>query len=304
MNAGWQVLDCINLKGSIRYKRGQLVVQTDDSEMIFPLAQIAVVLIGIQTTISGSVIAKLSEYDIALLVCDWRSIPTASAIPWREHTRIGARQQAQARLSLPRQKQAWSRVVSAKISGQNKTLAAIQGSPSKLLSKLARTIRSGDPDNFEARAARHYWPALSGETKFSRSPGIGGDVWNSALDYGYTLLRGYGIRAICAAGLVGTLGLFHHSRNNSFALVDDLMEPFRPMVDQIVFKNLDIRDELSPTFKQQLSLGLTSKFDSSGKSVPSVFIDFAQHYGLYVEGEVESLRVPTWSGELNAGDGK
>lgn len=306
MNPGWRVVDCINLEGALRYQRGQLVIHrsSPEGDAVIPMAQIAVVLVGIQVSVSGAVIAKLSEYDISLLVCDWRSVPVAGAVPWREHTRIGIRHRAQAELSLPRKKQAWSRIVSSKINGQANTLQAVTDVQSEELKSLAGRVKSGDPDNYEARAARVYWPQVSGTQAFSRRPGAREVGWNSALDYGYTLLRGYGIRAIAGAGLAGALGVFHRGRGNAFALVDDLMEPFRPMVDQIVFTHIFPDDDLTPAVKQVLSNNLGAAFGADGKSMSTVFNEFAQHYGRYVETEEAVLKVPTWKGKFNAGQGQ
>ena len=305
MNAGWRIVDCTNSTGSIKYRRGQIIVNSDENglDIAIPLAQVAVVLIGIQTSVSGAVITKLSEYDIALLVCDWREVPIAGAIPWREHTRIGVRHRSQADLSLPRKKKAWAAIVQAKILGQAHTLQLLGHSGCAELSVLAKRVRSGDPENIEARAARKYWQLISGETKFSRLPGSETLGWNSALDYGYTLLRGYGIRAVTSAGLSGALGVFHRGRGNAFALVDDLMEPFRGMVDAFVFSELSNDEPLTKEAKHYLSSSLNSTLDSSGKSLPTVFTDFAHQYGLYVEGKSESLVVPKWKGSLHASEG-
>jgi CRISP-associated protein Cas1 len=97
---------------------------------------------------------------------------------------------------------------------------------------LARKVRSGDPDNVEAQAARRYWKALFGPD-FARDRSAEGA--NALLNYGYTVLRAIVSRAICAAGLHPTIGVFHANRTNAFALSDDLMEPYRPLVDQLVF---------------------------------------------------------------------
>jgi len=305
MNAGWRIVDCTNLTGSIRYQRGQIIVSSEENglDVAVPLAQVAVVLIGVQASISGAVITKLSEYDIALLVCDWRDVPIAGAIPWRQHTRIGIRHRSQAELSLPRKKRAWASIVQAKITGQAHTLHLLNRPRSEELTSLIKNVRSGDPDNMEARAARKYWQIISAETKFSRLPGSETIGWNSALDYGYTLLRGYGIRAVTSAGLSGALGVFHRGRGNAFALVDDLMEPFRGMVDAFVFSRLSNDEALTKEAKHYLAASLNSAFDSSGKSLSTVFNEFAQQYGLYVEGEVESLVVPKWKGSLHASEG-
>lgn len=304
MNPGWRVVDCSSLEGSIHYQRGQLLIRSaKQDDVLIPLSQIAVLLIGTKSSVSGAVLMKLSEYDVSVLVCDWRNVPVAGAYPWASHSRVGARQQAQARLSIPRRKQAWARIVYAKIHGQAKTLASLDRDGSHFLLDIAKGIRSGDPDNREAQAAKAYWPKLSANTPFARHPGIGESGWNAALDYGYTLLRGHGIRAITSAGLIGSLGVFHRGRSNSFALVDDLMEPFRPFIDQIVFSNMKNVDDLSAEGKQLISASFTNPFSTDGKSIPTTFNEFAQQFGLYIEGQVESLAVPRWEGVIRAGEG-
>lgn len=304
MNPGWRIVDCSSLEGSIHYRRGHLVIKRPSADDVtIPLSQVAVVLIGTKSSVSGAVLTKLGEYDAAILVCDWRQIPTAGAYPWKSHTRIGARQQAQAALSLPRRKQAWARIVTAKVYGQAKALEGLGIDGYTTLFEIAKHIRSGDPDNSEARAAKYYWPRISAGTPFARRPGIGDSGWNAALDYGYTLLRGYGIRAITSAGLIGTLGVFHRGRSNSFALVDDLMEPFRPSIDEIVFSKLSHDTELLPEGKQLLANAFTAPFSSDGRTLPTVFNEFAQHFGLYVESQIDSLVVPRFEGVRNAGEG-
>ena len=248
-------------------------------------------------TISGAVLSKLSDYDIPLLICDWRKVPVASAIPWRDHTRIGARQQAQANLPLPRRKRAWSNIIRSKIKGQAATLKNLDLLESaRQLQKLAASVRSGDPDNREAQAARIYWSAISGSAGFARLPSGGVDAWNASLDYAYTILRGHGIRAVTAAGLSGTLGIFHRGRDNPFALVDDLIEPFRPSIDAFIFNSINISDALSAEIRRSLVASCDQTFNSEGQSLPTVFTSFAQNFGRYVEGDLVDLPVPTWKG--------
>lgn len=305
MHPGWRVVDFSDFNGQLRYSRGQLLVEPESSpKTVLPLSQIAVVLVGTKTTLSGALLQKFSEYDIAVLVCDWRRIPIAGALPWNNHSRIGARHKAQAELSVPKNKQAWARIIKAKIYGQAKVLHSTNYSPkSDELFELSRSVRSGDPDNKEGLAARKYWSAISGSISFHRLPGTGADTWNSALDYGYTLLRGYGMRACTSAGLSGALGLFHKERSNAFALVDDLMEPFRPMVDQIVFNSIEPNGDFDHPDKQLLSTGLDGAFSKDGRTLSTVFNDFAQHYGNYVEGRVKDLNVPRWEGSIDAIEG-
>lgn len=107
---------------------------------------------------------------------------------------------------------------------------------------------------------------------------------------------------MASAGLAGALGVFHHGRGNKWALVDDLMEPFRPMVDQIVFTATANGEPLGSPQKTLISQHLTNPFDSSGKSLTTVFNDFSQQYGLYIEGNINHLKVPVWEGKLDAGE--
>jgi CRISP-associated protein Cas1 len=124
------------------------------------------------------------------------------------------------------------------------------GQPSERLKTLARNVRSGDVENAEAQAARYYWPLLMGEN-FRRD--LDGSGSNGLLNYGYAILRSAVARSVCAAGLHPTLGLFHSNRSNAFALVDDLMEPFRPLVDRVVFDLVYNGDtEVTPQAKRQL----------------------------------------------------
>ena len=302
-DSGWQVLDFSDFKGSLTYKRGNVHVNKyeDGSEVDVPLAHAAVVIIGGSVTVSGALLSKLSEYDIALLVCDWRKVPVAGAMPWREHTRIGARQQAQAATSLPRRKNAWARIVRAKILGQANTLLGFsQAVKAKSLRNIAKAVRSGDPDNKEALAARLYWSSFARMADFARDPGSATQGWNSALDYAYTILRGHGIRAIASAGLSGTLGVFHRGRGNPFALVDDLIEPFRPAIDDFVFHHVASDAELTPDTRHQLVACCDRTFSSDGHSIPTVFTSFAQNFGMYVEGDTNELTTPVWEGPFDA----
>lgn len=305
MNAGWRVVDFCNFSGEVRYARGQLRIKTDsgDEEATVPLNQVSVILIGGAATISGSVMSKLSEYDVALLVCDWRNVPVAAAAPWSEHTRIGARQRAQASVSLPRRKAAWARIVAAKILGQSKVAEALGVDSSKELAAMVSTVRSGDPDNREAVAARRYWGSLDDTGCFQRQPGAGVPGWNAALDYGYTILRGHGIRAVAGAGLAGSLGVFHRGRSNPFSLVDDLIEPFRPAIDFKVISRLAPAGDLDARAKGLLVASCEEPFVEDGRTVATVLLDFARDYGMYVEGQVNKLSVPTWKGPVDAEEG-
>lgn len=182
------------------------------------------------TSWSNSVMVRLSERAVPVVVCGTNHAPVACVWPVEGHHQQAARMRAQIAVSKPLAKQIWRQIVTAKIRMQGHLLAA-NGKEAGAFDLLARKVRSGDPDNVEAQAARRYWKALFG-SDFSRDRNAGGA--NGLLNYGYTVLRAVTSRAICAAGLHPTIGVFHANRANAFALADDLMEPYRPIVDQIV----------------------------------------------------------------------
>lgn len=294
MTSQWRVLDLSTFEGAVSSERGQIEICPRSGEVTrLPVSDIAVVIVGIRVSLSAAVIHRLTSVGIPVLFCDWRGVPESAAYPWSEHTRVGARHQAQASMSIPRAKNAWGRIVSAKIRGQAQVLKNLGVRGGGELHALASAVHSGDPQNCEARAARLYWKALN--LPDGRTAGAGYGL-NGCLDYGYTILRGHGIRAVLAAGLTPALGFFHHNRSNMFALVDDLMEPFRPCIDELVFSLGDDASVSDRETKHQLVAAASQAFHEDGTTVPTVFLEFAQHVGMYVEGNLERLNVPTWVG--------
>jgi CRISPR-associated protein Cas1 len=182
------------------------------------------------TSWSNSVMLRLSERAVPIVICGSNHAPVACVWPLQGHYQQGARMRAQIGASRPLAKQLWRQIVAAKIRMQGHMLSAA-GKEAGAFDLLARKVRSGDPDNVEAQAARRYWKALFGP-EFSRDRDAGGA--NALLNYGYTVLRAVVSRAVCAAGLHPTIGVFHTNRANAFALSDDLMEPYRPLVDSLV----------------------------------------------------------------------
>lgn len=294
MSLKWRVVDCSTLDGSIRTARGAVdICKADGSVTNLPLADVAVLLLGMQVTVSAAALHRLMQQDISVLICDWKGVPEGAVYSWSEHGRVGARARAQAALTMPRAKNAWGRIVKAKILGQAAVLQANGIREHKLLTEFAGAVRSGDPANLEAQAARIYWDAISGPMYFKRTPGLNLDDTNACLNYAYTVLRGFGIQAVLAAGLTPALGIFHRNRSNNFALVDDLIEPFRPAVDAGVF-SLPDKDIAKPEVRAELVTIAQRKFAADGLTIPSVFRDFAQHYALYVEKQIDFINPPVW----------
>lgn len=302
MSKKWRIIDCSNLEGHISSERGALCIAPQSSDIVsIPVADVAVVLVGPKVHFSTAVIHRVLADDVTVLFCDWKGVPEGGAYAWGEHARACARQRAQAQLSVPRQKNAWARLIRAKIHGQYLTLEKLNRSAAKMLASLEKEVRSGDPCNCEAQAARIYWQALWGDEGFHRYPGAGlvsEDCRNSHLDYAYTVLRGHGIRAVLAAGLAPALGLFHHGRSNNFALVDDLIEPFRPVVDFYVAQLSANAPMNAAATRQHLVAAASQPFNRNGLTIPSALEDLAQHFGQYCENDLEKLPVVAWDGTV------
>jgi CRISPR-associated protein Cas1 len=287
---GHRVIDTTSLQGDIRSTRGGITIGAQR----VPLEDVGVLLLGNKVTISGGALTMASKYDVVVLNCNWRAVPDGVFYGWSHNTKVAARHRAQAELSLPRRKQAWQEIVKAKIRGQANNLTEIGAAESKRLNRLVQEVRSGDVNNCEAQAAKLFWGAYFGaETEFHRAPD-GSDDTNSLLNYGYTILRGFVIQAICAAGLCPTYALWHHNRGDTFALADDLIEPFRPAVDHCV-RSLGTTANLSdPAAKKALVSVVSTPLGKEGATVLTSIYDLASELAMFVEGAVDRLQVPCW----------
>ena len=215
--------------------RGFLKVTADGDELgRVPLDDItALILSGPQITLSKSLMVALAERKAVIVVCGRNWHPVSFSLPFDAHYESAGILKDQIAASEPLRKRLWQQVVRGKIANQAVVLRhhAPESRAIGELEILRRRVKSGDPENMEAQAARHYWPALMGPD-FRRDRHAEGV--NALLNYGYTVLRAATARAVCGSGLHPALGLHHGSRVNPFALVDDLMEPFRPVVDSTV----------------------------------------------------------------------
>ena len=233
--------------------RGFLIVAKDRAEVgRIALDDIhAVILHAHGCTWTGNVVAALAERGAPIVFCGANHSPVAVTLPIEGHHAQGARVRAQWNAGKPLAKQLWRRIVVAKVAMQGALLAAHDAPGAAAFDLLARRVRSGDPDNLEAQAARRYWPALMG-ADFRRDRDAGGA--NALLNYGYAVIRATAARAIVAAGLHPTIGIFHANRGNAFALADDLVEPFRPLVDALVVAMLGQGVEvLDPALKRRFA---------------------------------------------------
>ncbi len=184
-------------------------------------------------TITAGFLQACVAGKVPVLVCDERHLPRGLLLDPQSASLHGRVVRAQAVISLPARKRAWQQIIRAKITAQHETLVRLVGKSH--LGPLRDQVRSGDPDNIEARAARIYWPALFGP-EFSRDTNALGA--NALLNYGYAVLRAAVARALASAGMHPALGLWHHNQYNAFALADDIIEPLRPLTDRAVWQLL------------------------------------------------------------------
>ena len=212
---------------------GEYVVKT------IPIEDTGIVILdNKQITITQGLMEALLENNCALITCDSKRMPTGLMLPLAGNTIQTERFKSQIEASLPLKKQLWQQTIEAKISNQAAVLKYVTGELHNNMLKWAGSVKSGDTENMEARAAVYYWKTVFDDEFFTRDNDSDGR--NGLLDYGYAILRAIVARALVGAGLIPTLGIHHHNRYNAYCLADDIMEPYRPYVDKLV---LDILEE-------------------------------------------------------------
>ena len=245
-------------------KNSQLVVKRTDSETkqevvrTVPIEDIGVVVLeDRQITITNVALDAMLQNNCAVITCEERHIPAGMLLPLEGNTIQSERFANQIEASLPLKKQLWQQTVQAKIRNQASVLKRMSGVEVGCMLAWANDVKSGDSDNLEGRAAAYYWknifPNLPGFTRDRE-----GEMPNNLLNYGYAIVRAVIARALVASGLLPTLGIHHHNRYNAYCLADDIMEPYRPYVDELVINIMQSGvdyGELTPELKKQL-LGL------------------------------------------------
>jgi CRISP-associated protein Cas1 len=248
--------------------RGFLIVAMKGDELgRIPLDDVGALIVHAHgVTWTTNLVVKLAERGAMMVLCGANHAPIAMTIPIDGHHAQNARFRAQWDTPKPFLKQAWKAVVSAKVRNQASLLLALGNGEGEALGFMAERVRSGDPDNIEAQAARRYWPALMG-AEFRRDREAEGA--NALLNYGYTIIRSVIARAVVAAGLHPTIGLHHANRLNAFALADDLVEPFRPLVDAVVRQMIDEgATEVDRDAKARLAALISADVELAGATSP------------------------------------
>lgn len=263
-----RILDFSGEGAHLCARYGQLVVRRDGlPDVSTPLDEVAVlILANSRVTCTQSVLSGLMSEGAAVLVCDDSMLPNGLMLPLSANTLQTQRMIAQASATEPRRKRIWRSIVTAKIRAQASLLKVRTGDDGGLLAIAAR-VRSGDTGNAEAHAAQRYWPRLFGDPNFRRRRDAPDQ--NRLLNYGYAVIRAAVGRAVCAHGLHPSLGVCHHGRANAYCLADDLMEPWRVMVDDVVAELVGRHGTgigLDPSTKQEILGVLHERLSHKGES--------------------------------------
>jgi CRISPR-associated protein Cas1 len=269
-----RVLDLSESPARLHAENGLLCVDIPGAtRRTFPFSTLAAVVCSHpQVTLTEAVLAELAAARAIFVACDRKHLPAAMLLPLLSHSTQTEKFRLQAEAPLPLRKRLWKNIVSAKISAQSALIHALHG-PEPALERLARSVSVSNAAAVESQASRLYWPRLFADSSFRRSDED--DPRNALLNYGYAIVRAVCARALCGAGLHPALPLHHHNRFDPFPLANDLMEPFRPLVDRwAVHWWRNQQCGLTREAKQSALAALTGRF--AGGSESRTLFDWAQ----------------------------
>ena len=262
-----------------------------------PIEDIGIVILdNKQITITTGLMEALLENNCAVITCDSHSMPTGLMLPLSGNTTQNERFRHQIDASLPLRKQLWQQTIQQKIQNQAAVLEICTGAKSPNMQKWAKEVKSGDIENMEGRAAAYYWKKLFAHIDgFTRDRN--GISPNNLLNYGYAILRAIIARSLVGSGLLPTLGIHHHNRYNAYCLADDIMEPYRPYVDKLVYgivKQYGPDVEFCKEIKSQMLTIPTTDVTIGGKQSPLMIAASQTTASLYkcFSGEIRHIAYP------------
>ncbi|WP_288148793.1 type II CRISPR-associated endonuclease Cas1 [Bacteroides acidifaciens] len=296
-------------------RQGQMVIRLPDivrnetlpermrqqGEITKPIEDIGIVVLDCkQITITQGLLEALLENNSAVITCDNRSMPVGLMLPLCGNSVQSERFRDQIDASLPLKKQLWQQTIKAKIRNQAAILTHWTSKETGCMRRWENDVKSGDPDNLEGRAAAYYWKTLFSDfdelKDFTRDRD--GIYPNNLLNYGYAVLRAVVARALVSSGMLPTLGIHHHNRYNAYCLADDIMEPYRPYVDEIVFSIVKEfggkEQDLTKDIKAKLLSIPTTEVIISGKRSPLMVAASQTTASLYrcFNGELRRIAYP------------
>lgn len=245
---------------STRYN--SLIIDNGEISSI-PLEDIRCVMLeSAGITITTSALSKLAENGAAVVACDGHHMPSSTLLEINGYSRKLSQLRLQISATIPLKKRLWTQVVKKKIQNQASCLSFCEHkAEAKILENLAQNVKSGDPQNLEGKAAVLYFKTLFGKTFKRRDD----NNINASLNYGYSLIRSYIARTLCVYGLEPSLGINHKNDLNNFNLADDLIEPFRPLVDLYTHEHIYDLQEFSTAYRAGLFTIMNMDLISKGE---------------------------------------
>lgn len=258
-------------------KDGQLIVKDPEAETTIlsikakiPTEDIGLIILDHQRiTITQPLMIKLLENNTAILICNDLHMPISLTLPMAYNDTFSEKVKYQLEASEPLKKQLWRQTIVAKLRNQSKVLELLE-MESRSIDRMSMRVRSGDPDNLEGQAANVYWDKLLKKYEVSRGRFEGPP--NHYFNYGYAILRSVIARNLVGSGCLPVLGIHHRNKYNPYCLADDIMEPYRPLVDLMIFKYLSkinpVEDQLTKEDKAFLLQIPVLDVEINGKKSP------------------------------------
>ena len=276
-------------------KNEQLVLQKDE-EYTFPLEDINSICIdSLKTNISTYTLRKIVEHDIVLYICDEKHMPTGILLGTSNYSRKLRNLKRQLDMPKPVLKRIWQEIVKQKISNQARVLKLLYFETEyNSLMNMRDAVLSGDSTNIEARAAALYFKTIFGNDFTRRKD----DFYNSALNYGYAIVRGMISRSLVMYGFEPSMGIFHHNQLNAFNLSDDIIECFRPLVDLYIINNIELQENLDSSTKRKIYNVINTLMLIDGKSynISTAIENVVKSLATSFESKENQIKLPVLDG--------
>lgn len=276
-------------------KNEQLVLQKDE-EYTFPLEDINSICIdSLKTNISTYTLRKIVEHDIVLYICDEKHMPTGILLGTSNYSRKLRNLKRQLDMPKPVLKRMWQEIVKQKVLNQARVLKLLDfENEYNSLMNMRDAVLSGDSTNIEARAAALYFKSIFGNDFTRRKD----DFYNSALNYGYAIVRGMISRSLVMYGFEPSIGIFHHNQLNAFNLSDDIIECFRPLVDLYIINNIEPQDALDSKSKIKIYNLINTLMLIDGKSynIASAIENVVKSLATSFESKENKIKLPVLDG--------
>lgn len=291
----WRILDIEGEGYFFHVQHTNISVEKDGEQISFISFDDvhSIVCHGKNNRFSEAFIEGCISHGIPITFCDDKHTPSGMLLPYYQHIDSYNRLNEQINAKLPKKKQAWQIVIKAKISAQADVLEEIGNKNNTVLRTMEQSVLSGDSSHLESQAARIYFSSLFGKS-FKRDADE--DQINALLDYGYSIIRSSVARAVVGSGLHPSLGIFHSGQRNPFCLIDDLMEPFRPIADLEVLSIVNNEDNisLSPTLKRRLIALSTSTVELNGEDyeLTTALKIYVMDYFRFISGVSKKISIP------------